>query len=144
MAEMFVVLCFAKMSSIKYIRWYKPFFFFQACLVHFWPDLPLSLPPTRKRTLSMPSNLKTSKILFFLQDIRYKRRAESRNWDSKVRPWLHSQVDHQLQRQMHLFLRIFLQFFCFWKWNLRCTFKCSMECLLKFTFYWIVLCTLLY
>ena len=98
------------------------------------------LAVTRMRTLSMEPNIKESTVLFLLRYIRYKGRLKSQIWDSKVYPWLHRQVNHQVHWQMHLFLYKT----CFWKWNLRCTFNWVTECLLKFTFNWSVLRTLLH
>ena len=142
-----VVLVFAKVPSIKYLLWNKPNLFdSETALYELWEKngttksidyafsqtFPLPLPLTRIRTLLTEANLKMSTILFVL---RYKGQI----WDSHVYPWLHLQVDHQLQRQMHLFLHNFCNFLCFLMWILRCTFKCNIECLPKFTFYWTVL-----
>ena len=62
-------------------------------------------------TSASESNLRTSTILFVLPYIRYKGRVKNQIWASKVYPWLYCQVNHQLQRRMHLFLHIFFQFF---------------------------------
>ena len=49
-------------------------------------------------------------------------------------PWLHYQVDYQLQRKMHLFHHILCIFKCSLKWNFRCALKCNIEWHLNFTF----------
>ena len=100
----------------------------------------LLLPFTRIRTLLIEPNLKISTIMFVLRYISYKGHVKSQIWDSKVYHWLYRQVNHKLQRQM----QFFCNFSCFLKWNLRCTFKCSNKCFFRFTFYWIVLGTLLH
>ena len=126
---MFVVLFFAKVSSIKYVRWNKSNFFdLESPLYALWEKnsvtktidyacgqtSPLSLPLTHTRTLSIEPNLKMSTILFVLFYIRYKGCVRNQIWNSKVHLWLHPQVDHQLQGQMHLFLHILLSIFhCF-------------------------------
>ena len=139
-----VVLVFAKVPSIKYWLWNKPNFFdSETALYGLWEkngttkSIDYALPLTRIRTLLTEANLKMSTILFVLLYIRYKGQI----WDSHVYPWLHRQVDHQLQRQMHLFLHNVCNFLCFLMWILRCTFKCNIEYLLKSTFYWAVLWT---
>ena len=74
-----------------------------------------SYPPSslsRISALLMESNLKMSTILLVLLYIRFKGRVKSQIWDSKLYPWLHRQVNHPLQRQMHLFLHIFETIFC--------------------------------
>ena len=74
-----------------------------------------SSPPSslsRISTLLMEPNLKISTILLVLLYIRFKGRVKSQIWDSKLYPWLHRQVNHPLQRQMHLFLHIFETIFC--------------------------------
>ena len=100
MAEMFVVLVFAKCHQ-KYVHWNKPIFFsFESPLYALWEKyditkttdydfgqtflLPLSL--THIRTLSMDTSLKMSTILFVLRYLRYKGCVKSRIWDSKVDP----------------------------------------------------------
>ena len=124
MAEMFVMLFFAQVSSIKNVRWNKSIFFdSESPLYTIWEKngatktidyafgqtSPLSLPLTRIRTLSREPNLKMPTILFILHYIRYKGRVKSQIRDSKVYLWLHRQGKHQLQCQMHLFFN----FLCF-------------------------------
>ena len=148
MAEMLVALFFAKVTSIKYIRWNKATFLdfesplyalFFCHLNTFGQTSPFPVPFTCICTLLMEPNLKKSTILFVLRYVRYKGCLKSQIWEWKVYPWLHRQVNHQLH-QMHLFL----QKTYFWRWNLRCTFNCNIECPLKFAFYWIVLWILLH
>ena len=50
-------------------------------------------------------------------------------------PWLHCQMEHQLQRKMHLFLQFLCIFKCFVKWNRRCALKFNIGFPLKLTFW---------
>ena len=157
---MIVVLYFAKVPPIKYIRRNKPLFLITSlpCMhfekkkgatktigYAFGQTIILSLPLTRIRTLSKEPNLKMSIVLLVLLYIRYKRRLKSQIWDSKVHPWLmnHFVYTYALiivstsattsATQLHLLVQLHMHLHSIFMEIAKCIFRSTIKCTFRCT-----------